>query len=47
MNILKLAAFSYQSKGGNPAGVVFSDIMPSAEEMLEVAKQVGYSETAF
>jgi len=47
MNILKIAAFSYQGQGGNPAGVVFSDKMPTAEEMLEVAKQVGYSETAF
>jgi PhzF family phenazine biosynthesis protein len=47
MNILKIAAFSYQGKGGNPAGVVFSDQMPVAEEMLDVAKQVGYSETAF
>ena len=47
MNILKIAAFSYQAKGGNPAGVVFSDFMPAAEEMLEIAKQVGYSETAF
>jgi len=47
MNILKIAAFSYKGEGGNPAGVVFSDQMPAAEEMLEIAKQVGYSETAF
>jgi PhzF family phenazine biosynthesis protein len=47
MNILKIAAFSYKSEGGNPAGVVFNDEMPTSEEMLEVAKQVGYSETAF
>lgn len=47
MDVLRLAAFSYIGKGGNPAGVVFADTMPSAEEMLEVAKQVGYSETAF
>ncbi len=47
MNLLKIAAFSYQGEGGNPAGVVFNDSMPTAEEMLEVAKQVGYSETAF
>ena len=46
MNVLKIAAFSYKGKGGNPAGVVFCDTMPTAEEMLEVAKQVGYSETA-
>lgn len=47
MDILKIAAFSYQGKGGNPAGVVFSDTMPSAEEMLKIAADVGYSETAF
>lgn len=47
MNILKIAAFSYQGKGGNPAGVVFSDTMPPAEAMLKIAAEVGYSETAF
>jgi len=47
MNILKIAAFSYQGKGGNPAGVVFCDAMPRAEEMLKIAAEVGYSETAF
>lgn len=47
MNILKLAAFSHDGKGGNPAGVAFCDEMPSEKEMLSVAKEVGYSETAF
>jgi PhzF family phenazine biosynthesis protein len=47
MNVLKLAAFSRNGNGGNPAGVVFRDEMPSEEEMLKVAKEVGYSETAF
>ena len=47
MEILKLAAFSHNGKGGNPAGVAFYDEMPTAEEMLAIAKQVGYSETAF
>lgn len=47
MDILKLAAFSHQGRGGNPAGVAFYDAMPSDEEMLRVAKEVGYSETAF
>lgn len=47
MNVLKLAAFSRNGRGGNPAGVVFSDEMPGDEEMLKVAKEVGYSETAF
>lgn len=47
MNILKLAAFSYNAKGGNPAGVAFCDEMPSDAEMLKIAKEAGYSETAF
>jgi len=47
MNILKIAAFTFENKGGNPAGVVICDEMPSGKEMLEIAKQVGYSETAF
>ncbi len=47
MNILKIAAFTYDNKGGNPAGVVICDEMPKEKEMLSIAKQVGYSETAF
>ncbi|MEW6404927.1 MAG: PhzF family phenazine biosynthesis protein [Chloroflexota bacterium] len=47
MDVLRLAAFSQSGKGGNPAGVVFYGEMPSDEEMLKVAKEVGYSETAF
>jgi len=47
MKIFKLAAFSRNGQGGNPAGVVFSDLMPSDDEMLKIAREVGYSETAF
>jgi len=47
MNVLRLAAFSKNGQGGNPAGVAFYDAMPSAEEMMSIAKEVGYSETAF
>jgi PhzF family phenazine biosynthesis protein len=47
MDTLRIAAFSYKNKGGNPAGVVISGEMPTEKEMLETAKQVGYSETAF
>ncbi len=47
MTILKLAAFSQNGRGGNPAGVAFYESMPSDEEMLRIAKEVGYSETAF
>ncbi|MEY2817934.1 MAG: hypothetical protein RL275_1397, partial [Chloroflexota bacterium] len=39
--------FSKNGQGGNPAGVAFYDAMPSAEEMMSIAKEVGYSETAF
>jgi PhzF family phenazine biosynthesis protein len=47
MNVLRLAAFSQNGKGGNPAGVAFYDEMPPAEEMLKIAAEVDYSETAF
>lgn len=47
MNVLRLAAFSHNGQGGNPAGVAFYDEMPGDEEMLKVATEVGYSETAF
>jgi PhzF family phenazine biosynthesis protein len=47
MEVLKLAAFSHHGHGGNPAGLAFYESMPSDEEMLQVAKEVGYSETAF
>ena len=47
MDVLRLAAFSHNGKGGNPAGVVFCQEMPADEDMLRIAKEVGYSETAF
>jgi PhzF family phenazine biosynthesis protein len=47
MNIQKIAAFSRDNQGGNPAGVVICDEMPAENEMLAIAKQIGYSETAF
>jgi PhzF family phenazine biosynthesis protein len=47
MDIQKIAAFSYNNKGGNPAGVVICDEMPTEKEMLKTAKEIGYSETAF
>jgi len=47
MNVLKLAAFSHHGQGGNPAGVAFYEEMPTDEEMLKIAREVGYSETAF
>ena len=47
MDVLRLSAFSQEGKGGNPAGVVFCEQMPTDQEMLRIAKDVGYSETAF
>lgn len=47
MDVLRLAAFSHESRGGNPAGVAFCEEMPPDEVMLRIAKEVGYSETAF
>jgi len=47
MNVLRLSAFSQNGQGGNPAGVAFCDVMPSDAEMMKIAKEVGYSETAF
>lgn len=47
MDIIRMAAFSRNNEGGNPAGVVICDEMPAEKEMLAVAKLVGYSETAF
>jgi PhzF family phenazine biosynthesis protein len=47
MDVLRLSAFSQDGRGGNPAGVVFCEQMPHDEEMLSIAKDVGYSETAF
>lgn len=47
MNLNRISAFSYNNSGGNPAGVVICDDFPSDLNMLNTAKEVGYSETAF
>jgi len=47
MKVQRIAAFSYNNQGGNPAGVVICEEMPEEIEMLRIAKDVGYSETAF
>ncbi len=46
-NVLEIAAFTYNNIGGNPAGVLIDDEHPPENEMLSIAKEVGYSETAF
>ncbi|MEF3365299.1 PhzF family phenazine biosynthesis protein [Methylocystis sp. 9N] len=43
----RLAAFCEGDAGGNPAGVVICNELPDPAEMQAIAKEVGYSETAF
>ena len=45
--LMRYSAFSTNPAGGNPAGVWIGNELPSKEEMQTVARQVGYSETAF
>lgn len=45
--IYRIAAFSLDNKGGNPAGVALIDNALLEENMLAIAHEVGYSETAF
>jgi PhzF family phenazine biosynthesis protein len=45
--VLRLAAFTDDPSGGNPAGVVLDAGGMSDEEMQAVAADVGYSESAF
>lgn len=47
MEILRYAAFSDDPAGGNPAGVVLDATGATDAQMLAVAAEVGYSETAF
>ena len=45
--LLRLAAFTTDPEGGNPAGVWIGDVLPPPAEMQRIAAEVGYSETAF
>ncbi|MFI9105725.1 PhzF family phenazine biosynthesis protein [Streptomyces fildesensis] len=45
--VLRYTAFSDDPAGGNPAGVVLDASALGETEMLAVAAEVGYSETAF
>ncbi|MBK5239052.1 MAG: PhzF family phenazine biosynthesis isomerase [Actinomycetales bacterium] len=47
VEILRLTAFSNDPEGGNPAGVVLDASGLTDREMLAIAADVGYSETAF
>ena len=45
--VLRIAAFSDGSRGGNPAGVWIGDVLPDASKMQAIAAEIGFSETAF
>ncbi len=45
--VLRYAAFTESGTGGNPAGVVFGAASLTEPQMLDIAREVGYSETAF
>ena len=47
MDVKRIAAFSNNNAGGNPAGVMLADTLPDAATMQRIAAEVGYSETAF
>ncbi|OGF28543.1 phenazine biosynthesis protein PhzF [Candidatus Falkowbacteria bacterium RIFOXYC2_FULL_47_12] len=47
IKVFTLNAFAKTEKGGNPAGVVLNADGLSAEQMLLLAKKIGFSETAF
>ena len=47
VEILRYTAFTHEPEGGNPAGIVLDAGELSDAEMLAVAAEVGYSETAF
>lgn len=46
-DVLHYAAFTDTPSGGNPAGVVLNAAALGDEQMLEIARAIGYSETAF
>ena len=47
LEVQRIAAFSDGAQGGNPAGVWIGAALPPEETMQRVAREIGYSETAF
>lgn len=45
--IHKVAAFTKDGQGGNPAGVMIRAAMPDEQAMQRIAAELGYSETVF
>lgn len=46
-DVQRIAAFSDGAEGGNPAGVWLGEALPLDADMQRVARDIGYSETAF
>ncbi len=46
-HLRRVAVFTTDPEGGNPAGVWVGDTLPDAAAMQRIAADVGYSETAF
>lgn len=47
VEVYVVSAFSKENKGGNKAGVVLNRPELTTEQKMEIAKELGYSETAF
>ena len=47
LRVQRVAAFSDGDTGGNPAGVVIERQLPDEPTMRQIAREVGFSETAF
>lgn len=47
LEIYKVNAFTKDARGGNPAGVVFNADALNEKRMLTIAKDLGFSETAY
>ena len=45
--LARLTAFTTSPEGGNPAGVWIGEAFPDAADMQRIAKEIGFSETAF
>jgi len=45
--LMRYSAFATNPGGGNPAGIWIGNKLPPKENMQAIARQVGYSETAF
>lgn len=46
-DVIRYAAFTDDPGGGNPAGIVLDSTALGEKQMLQIAREVGYSETAF